>query len=164
MSAVIWSAACVPAVTNAVRDTSYTQCCAARFTFDVSAGVGAANGSTYYPNKCSASPTTAAVTIGPMIVAMEVVSDGISVDDELLVNGAVFQAGAYLVALGSGATAYGTTFGGGQSACNGQHSVAAGTVLATVAQGATVTLRGGDNHGIDLFMRGAVLVRPAGAP
>jgi hypothetical protein len=99
-----------------------------------------------------------------MVVDMEIVSDGITVDDELLVNGAVFGAGSNLVTLGAGATGLGATFAGGASACNGQHTIAAGTVVATVPQGSSVTLAGGDNHGIDLFMNGAILLRPAGAP
>jgi len=162
---LFWSEQCVPEVVNAVRDTNYMQCCSARFTFDLVAtitpGVG---GSTYFPNNCTQSPTTAFVTIGPMVVDTEVVSDSITVDDELLINGQVFQAGQYLVSLGAGATGTGATFAGGQSACNGQHTVGAGTVVATVPQGQSVTLAAGDNHGIDLFIRGALLLRPAAAP
>jgi len=162
---LVWNDDCLPAVSNATRDTSYTACCSARYTFNlvgtIAPGVG---GSTYYPNRCTASPTTAAVSIGPMVVDMEVVSDGITVDDELVVNGVVFQAGQYLVNLGAGTTALGTTFAGGTSDCNGQHLVGAGTVLATVAQGQSATLVGADNHGIDLFMNGAIILRPVVAP
>lgn len=162
--ALVWSDNCIPAASNAVRDTNYSECCSARFTFSVSGSVPAGPYGTYYPNKCTRSPSTASVTIGPMIVDMEVVSDGIVVDDELLVNSQAYEPGNYPTILGEGTTATGANFPGGPSACNGQHRVVAGKVLATISQGDSVVLAGGDNHGIDLFMRGAVIVRPVVAP
>jgi hypothetical protein len=93
-----------------------------------------------------------------MVVDMEVVADEILVDDELLVNGEPFEAGQHLVNLGGGDTGTGVSFGGGLSSCNGQHRIEKGKVVATVPQGSSVVLSGGDNHGIDLFVVGERIV------
>ena len=159
-----WSEECIPLVSGAFRDTSYNECCSARFTFSlvatVPAGVG---GSTYYPNNCLRQKTSS-INIGPMIVDMEVVSDGITVDDELLVNGSVFEPEQHLTLLGGGTTANGTTFIGGLSICNGLHSINSGKILATVASGSSVVLEAADNHGITLSGSGSIILRPALAP
>ena len=169
---LVWSNNCVPNVVNADRDNSYTECCSARFTFTLIGLVTPGTFGDYFPNRCLGVPSTPTVTIGPMVVDMEIVSDGIVVDDQLLVNGSAFQAGQHPVILGEGTTATGANFPGGLSLCNGQHSIPAGTVIATVQQGATVTLAGGDNHGINLFVAGnsartapaAIILRPVQAP
>lgn len=167
--AVIWSDLCIPQVTNATRDPEYRDCCSAKFDFSlttpVPAGVG---GSTYYPNKCDPTwLTTDPVTIGPMVVDMVVISAGIEVDDELLLDGEVFQPGLpqYAVTLSSGNNGGdGSFFPGGPSLCNGRHVIPEGTVLVSVPRGTSLELRGGDNHGISLMMEGSVIVRAVGPP
>jgi hypothetical protein len=157
---LVWTESCIPVVKNATLDDTYKECCSARFTFTLIGTIPPGdNNSTYYPNRCTGSPTTTNyVEIGPMVVDMEIVADEILVDDELLVNGEPFEAGRYLVNLGEGDTGTGTNFDGGLSECNGQHRIEKGKVIATVPQGLSVTLAGGDNHGIDLFVAGKKIV------
>jgi hypothetical protein len=100
-----------------------------------------------------------------MVVDMVVTSAGIEVDDELLLNGEVFEPGQYTVTLSPGTNAAdGNEFPGGPSLCNGRHVIPAGTVLGSVPQGSYLELRGGDNHGIALMMEGSVVLRAAGPP
>jgi hypothetical protein len=160
MADLVWSDDCAPAIEGGSRDEGYEECCSARFEFAVQVIPGRG----YFPNECQASPALIAATIGPMIVDMEVVSDGIEVDDELLVNGEVFEAGQHRVTLGAGTTGTGASFSGGTSLCNGRHNVVAGKILAVVPQGDSVQLGVGDNHGIDIEINGAVIVRPVSAP
>jgi hypothetical protein len=159
-----WTEECIPSVSGASRDTLFNQCCSARFTFSLSATVPAGvSGSTYYPNNCLRQKTSS-IDIGPMIVDMEVVSGGITVDDDLLVNGSIFEGNQHLVILGGGTTASGDTFDGGLSACNGAHSIGSGKILATAASGSSVKLEVADNHGITLSGFGSIILRPALAP
>jgi hypothetical protein len=161
-----------------IQNTSLVNegCCECVYSFNVSAPVAAGcGGSTYFPNRCDPlSFQTSAITIGPIKYAAEILAGdgGITVDDELIVNGVVFQPLQYLVTLGSGST--GNTnpspppaceqFSGGTSSCNGQHTIPEGTVIGAIPEGETMTIAGGDNHGIDLFMSGQIVIRPIGAP
>lgn len=153
MENLVWSEECVPDVEGGSRDENYTECCSARFEFSYSE-----EGLPYTPNNCSASPYVTVMTIGPMIVDMEVISDGIEADDELLVDGAVFEPGSDAGFL------LGPQGIDGPALCNGRHTIDAGKVLAVVSQGDLVELGAGDNHGIDLILEGAVIVRPVASP
>jgi hypothetical protein len=160
-------------------------CCECTYSFSVSTPVAAGcGGSNYYPNRCQPlNFQTAAITIGPIKYAAEISvgPGGITVDDELIVNGSVFQAGLYPVNLGGGCTARGagespqcgscerfgwtgTAFSSVPSTCNGQHTIPEGTVLGTVSENGSMTMAAGDNHGIDLFMFGQIVIKPLGAP
>jgi hypothetical protein len=161
------------------------KCCECVYSFNVSAPVSAGCGdSTYYPNRCEPlNFQTPSITIGPLkfIAEISAGSGGITVDDELIVNGFVFQAGQYLVNLGGGCTARtaatndqcgncqrfgwnGIEFVSVASTCNGQHTIPEGTVIGAIPEGETMTIAAGDNHGIDLFMSGQIVIKPLGAP
>jgi hypothetical protein len=151
-------------------------CCECVYSFNVSAPVADGCGdSTYYPNRCQPlNFQTPAITIGPLKFIAEISAGpgGITVDDELIVNGIVFQPFLYLVILGSGSTGYTNSspppdciqFDGGPSACNGLHTIPEGTVIGVIPEGETMTIAGGDNHGIDLFMSGQIKIKPIAAP
>lgn len=154
-------------------------CCECTYSFNLTGTVAAGCGdSTYFPNRCQPlSYQTAAITIGPFNYDVEVVSNSILVDDELIVNGAVFQPGIYPVApsdqcpdgLCPGSTGFGTNpncvqFDGGASACNGQHTIPVGTVITVIPAGTTATIAAGDNHGIDLFAAGEITIKPISTP
>jgi hypothetical protein len=156
-------------------------CCECVYSFNVSAPVAAGCGdSTYYPNRCQPlNFQTPAITIGPLKFIAEISAGpgGITVDDELIVNGQIFQPGLYPVqpsnqcpsGLCPGSTGFGTSpncvqFSGGPSACNGQHTIPEGTVIGVIPEGETMTIAGGDNHGIDLFMLGQIKIKPIAAP
>lgn len=163
-------------------------CCECVYEFNVVGSVAAGCGtSTYYPNRCDPlNFKTQDIVIGPFKFDAEIVSGGswsfstgtgILVDDELIVNGQIFQPGLYPVqptdqcpnGLCPGGTGFGTSpncvqFAGGASACNGQHTIPEGTVISVLNAGDTLTLAGGDNHGIDLFMRGQIKVLPISTP
>jgi hypothetical protein len=166
MSELVWSEFCVPAVTGASRDSAYSECCSARFEFSYTAGRGnGLNNSNYFPNECSASPRLDVINIGPMIVDMEVISGGILVDDELLIDGSIYEPGTELRVLAAEQkNGTGVPFTGGLSVCNGQHTVAEGKVLTVVPQGGSVTLGFGDNHGIELILNGSIILKPLQAP
>jgi hypothetical protein len=166
MADLVWSTACLPEVNGADRDLSYSQCCSARYEFSYSANRGNGfNDSNYFPNECSASPSFTVVNIGPMIIDMEVISDDILADDELLVNGSIYEPGTEPRFLtGSENNGTGIPFVAGMSICNGQHTVAAGKLLSIVPQGSSVTLGVGDNHGIDIILSGAIILRALRAP
>jgi hypothetical protein len=160
-------------------------CCECTYSFSVTGTVASGcGGSNYYPNRCQPlNFQTAAITIGPIKYAAEILAGpgGITVDDELIVNGSVFQAGQYLVNLGGGCTARtaantpqcgdcerfgwnGTAFASVPSTCNGQHTIPEGTVLGTVPENGSMTIAAGDNHGINLFMSGQIKIKPIAAP
>lgn len=151
-------------------------CCECVYEFNITGSVAAGCGtSTYYPNRCNPlNFKTQDIVIGPFKFDAEIISSGtgILVDDELLVNGLVFQPNFYLVTLGSGGTGVNDPssppdciqFAGGTSLCNGQHTIPQGTVISVLNAGDTLTLAAGDNHGIDLFMRGQIKVLPISTP
>jgi hypothetical protein len=152
------------------------KCCECTYSFSVSGSIALGCGnSSYYPNRCQPlSFQTAAITIGPLKFAAEISAGpgGITVDDELIVNGSVFQPGLYLVTLNPGSTAYTNPspppncieFAGGASACNGLHTIPEGTIITTIAEGGTATIAAGDNHGINLSMSGQIVIKPLAAP
>jgi hypothetical protein len=161
------------------------KCCECTYSFNVTGTIAAGcGGSNYYPNRCEPlNFQTDAITIGPLKFAAEISAGpgGITVDDELIVNGSVFQAGQYLVNLGGGCTGRtasntpqcgdcerfgwnGTTFAPVASTCNGQHTIPEGTVIGTVSENGSMTIAAGDNHGIDLFMSGQIVIKPLAAP
>jgi hypothetical protein len=160
-------------------------CCDCTYSFSVSGSIEAGcGGSNYYPNRCEPlNFQTAAITIGPIKFAVEISAGpgGITVDDELIVNGSVFQAGQYLVNLGGGCTGRtasstpqcggcerfgwtGTVFAPVASTCNGLHTIPEGTIIGTIPENETMTIAAGDNHGIDLFMSGQIVIKPLTAP
>lgn len=175
-------------------------CCECVYVFDVVGSIEAGCGnSTYFPNRCDPlNFKTQDIVIGPFKFDAEIVvgdgnllqpddvaqppgdfipQSGILVDDELLVNGVVFQPGLYPVeptpectdGLCPGSTgvevdANCVQFAGGPSSCNGQHVIPPGTVIAALNKGETLTLAAGDNHGIDIFMRGEIVVKPISIP
>ena len=162
-------------------------CCECTYSFNligtITGGCGSPNPSTYFPNRCQPlSFQTAAITIGPFNYDVEVVSNSILVDDELIVNGAVFQAGQYPVigGLTGGCDGYfssappcnpcgsfgwdGTSFQPVQSTCNGQHTIPVGTVITVISAGTTATIAAGDNHGIQLFANGQIKIKPIAFP
>ncbi len=151
-------------------------CCECTYSFSISAPVAVGCGnSPYFPNRCQPlSFQTAAITIGPIKYAAEILAGpgGITVDDELIVNGSVFQAGLYNVTLNSGSTGYTNpspppnciSFTQGPSSCNGLHTIPEGTVLGTVPENGSMTIAAGDNHGINLFMSGQIKIKPIAAP
>jgi hypothetical protein len=163
------------------------KCCECVYSFNVSAPVAQGCGtSTYYPNRCQPlNFQTPAITIGPLKFIAEISAGpgGITVDDELIVNGSVFQSGLYPVEGGltggcTGRTAAtnnqcgnceafgstGTGFAPVASTCNGQHTIPEGTVIGAISEGGTMTIAGGDNHGIQVFMSGQIVIKPLGAP
>jgi hypothetical protein len=167
MADLVWSNFCLPNVNGASRVSSYTQCCSAQYEFSFATTAPAAsNGSNYYPNNClQGIRLEQLITIGPMKVDMEVESNGIEVDDDLIVNGLIYEEDQHNVNLGAASvTGFGTSFGGGMSLCNGRHDIEAGKLLATVAAGQTVTLGVQDNHGIDIILSGAIILRALRAP
>jgi hypothetical protein len=138
-------------------------CCELIFTYNQSVGIPPACSppTTYYPNRCTANPRTALGTIGPMIVPMTIDFD-VLVDDEAIVDGATYQPGSFIVTLGAGLNgATCTTFPGGASSCNGQHT-AKGSVTKIVNE--TFTFQAGDNHGIQCFGNGTFKAKFAGPP
>ena len=156
-------------------------CCECTYSFNLTGTIDAGCGSsTYFPNRCDPlNFQTSAITIGPFNYGVEVVSNSITVDDELIVNGAVFQAGQYPVIGGltggcTGRTAAendecgncqrfgwdGSEFQKVPSTCNGQHVISTGTVIAVLPAGSTVTIAAGDNHVIDLFAEGEITIKP----
>jgi hypothetical protein len=160
-------------------------CCDFVYSLDASGTVAAGcGGGTYYPNRCEPlNFQTTETIIGPFefIVEISAGPGGITVDDELIVNGSVFQAGQYLVDLGGGCTAItaaendqcgnckrfgwnGDEFVSVPSTCNGLHTIPEGTVIGTISEGETMTIAAGDNHGITLSMSGKIVIKPLGAP
>jgi hypothetical protein len=152
------------------------KCCECVYSFNVSAPVAQGCGnSTYYPNRCQPlNFQTPSITIGPLKFIAEISAGpgGITVDDELIVNGSVFQAGLYPATLNPGSTGFFNPspppncvqFAGGPSACNGLHTIPEGTVIGAISEGGTMTIAAGDNHGIQLFMSGQIVIKPLGAP
>lgn len=157
-------------------------CCECTYSFNLIGTItGDCGGSTYFPNRCQpTSYQTAAITIGPFNYDVEIISNSITVDDELIVNGTVFQGGQYLTSLGGGCTGYfssappcnpcgsfgwdGTSFQPVQSTCNGQHTIPVGTVITVLSAGTTATIAAGDNHGIELFANGQIKIKPIAFP
>jgi len=151
-------------------------CCDCTYSFSASAPITPGCGdSPYYPNRCDPlNYQTAALTIGPIKYATEILAGpgGITVDDELIVNGSIFQDGLYPVTLSPGET--GVTnpspppdcieFAGGPGACNGLHTIPEGTVIGTIPENGTMTIAAGDNHGITLSMSGQIVIKPLSAP
>lgn len=149
-------------------------CCECTYSFNLTGTVAAGCGdSTYFPNRCQ--PTnyqTEAITIGPFNYDVEIVSNSILVDDELLVDGNVFQPNVYPAELSPGNTGFNNpspppnciSFDGGTSDCNGQHTIPVGTVITVIPAGTTATIAGGDNHGIQLFAEGEITIRPIAFP
>lgn len=171
---------CCPIGSMSLVDES---CCECTYSFNLTGTVAAGcGGSTYYPNRCT--PTsfqTPSITIGPFDYDVEIVSNSILVDDELLVDGAVFQPNQYIVNLGGGCTGgfasttpqcgdcerfgwNGTAFSPVSSTCNGQHTIPTGTVISALQSGNTVTIAAGDNHGIDLFANGQIKIKAITIP
>jgi hypothetical protein len=160
---------CCPEFENATLGE--VECCRCPYSIDLEGTVAAGcGGSNYFPNNCGDVETfTPEVTFGPFPFRCEVVvgEEGLEVDDDLLIDGEVYEAGQHLVQLGAGPTGYDDGeggcegFAGGTSECNGAHTIAEGTVLATLDIGDTVTLKGSDNHGIDLYLRGNIDIIPA---
>ena len=161
------------------------KCCECVYSFNVTGTIAAGcGGSNYYPNRCQPlNFQTPSITIGPLKFIAEILAGpgGITVDDELIVNGSVFQSGLYLVNLGGGCTARtasntpqcgdcerfgwtGTSFSSVPSTCNGLHTIPEGTVIGAISEGGTMTIAGGDNHGITLSMSGQIVIKPLGAP
>lgn len=135
---------------------------------NVNCGIFSSN---YYPNRCSGNPKTPTGTIGPMPLDSEVLLNFYSVDDDLVVNGSIYEENQHLVTLGSGNTGDCTTFGGGLSTCNGAHSEVfgltycnGGKLLATIPKGGFFSAYGQDNHGINCFLILTVVVVPVDAP
>jgi hypothetical protein len=154
-------------------------CCECTYSFNLTGTIAAGCGdSTYFPNRCQpTSYQTAAITIGPFNYDVEIISNSITVDDELIVNGQIFQPGLYPVepsgqcpdGLCPGGTGFGTSpncvqFAGGESTCNGQHTIPVGTVITVLSAGTTATIAAGDNHGIQLFANGQIKIKPIAFP
>lgn len=158
-------------------------CCECTYSFNLTGTIAAGCGdSTYFPNRCEPlNYQTAAITIGPFNYDVEIVSNSITVDDELIVNGSIFQENEYLVDLGGGCTGRfatendqcgncqrfgwdGSEFQKVPSTCNGQHTIPTGTVIAVLQSGEVVTISAGDNHGIDLFAEGEITIKPISLP
>jgi hypothetical protein len=118
------------------------ECC--QVVYDLSAkgaGVG-------LPGHCRAEPRTSEFVFGPMVVDMEVVSLGLDVDDELMVNGQRFEPGMYPFS----------------NSCNGAHKIPHGRVIATVMAGRTVSIQAADNHGVNLAISGKIMLRAVQIP
>ena len=154
-------------------------CCECTYSFNLIGTItGGCDESTYFPNRCQpTSYQTAAITIGPFNYDVEIISNSITVDDELIVNGQIFQPGIYPVqpsdqcpdGLCPGGTGFGTSpncvqFAGGASTCNGQHTIPVGTVITVLSAGTTATIAAGDNHGIQLFANGQIKIKPISFP
>lgn len=144
--------------------TGQNGCCELNYTYNQSVAIPATcspDPTTYYPNRCTATPKTALATLGPMIVPMTI-DFNILVDDEAIVDGAIYQGGSFLVTLGSGKSGLTcSTFPGGTSLCNGQHT-ATGSVTKDV--GESFTFQVGDNHGIQCFGNGTLTAKFIGPP
>lgn len=143
--------------------TGQNGCCELSYTYNESAPIPGACSppTTYYPNRCTATPKTALATLGPMIVPMTI-DFNILVDDEAIIDGAIYQPNSFLVTLGSGKSGIDcSTFPGGASLCNGQHT-AIGSV--TKDTGSTFTFQVGDNHGIECFGNGVFTAKFIGPP
>lgn len=156
---------CYPTASVFVLSAVGTDCCTLIYSYNESVSIsqsciGTPFQTNYYPNRCTANPRTALGTL-TMIVPMTL-DFSFSVDDEAIIDGAIYQAGAFPVTLGSGDN--GNTcsfFPGGPSACNGAHT-ASGSVTKT--KGSTFTFQAGDNHGIQCFGNGLVTAKFTGAP
>jgi len=159
---------CCPELTNATLESQ--DCCMCSYSLDLIGFTPPGCGdSTYFPNACEEIQNfTNEAEIGPFLFdCFVVVGDGgIEVDDDLQIDGVTFEEGEHLVELGAGETGRSVgveceEFGGGLSQCNGAHAIEPGTILAILQAGESITIRGKDNHGIDLYLRGDINVIPA---
>lgn len=161
---------CCPEFENATLGEE-SECCRCPYSIDLESTVEAGcGGSNYFPNDCGDTERfTPEVTFGPFSFKCKVVvgEGGLEVDDDLLIDGNIFEDGQHTVELGAGTTGYDDgnggceEFAGGTSECNGAYVIEEGAVLKTLEIGETVTLKGSDNHGIDLYLRGDIDIVPA---
>ena len=171
----IYDQSCFPDSNEYFSSGGGEGCCARCFNYTQVVEIPNVNcttfSSNYYPNRCSGNPKTPTGTIGPMPIDSEVLLNFYSVDDDLVINGSIYEPNQHLVTLGSGNTGNCTTFEGGLSTCNGAHAeflgvtfCAGGKLVATIPKGGIFSAYGQDNHGIVCFLLMTVVVVPVDAP
>jgi hypothetical protein len=167
---LIFSEACYPTPFGIIMELKErTGCCEIEFEFSEDWQIGDLE---YLPNECGNSPEASgresSNTFLGSPIDYEVYSGGILVDDDIgfavgrtATRSDIFEAGQHLVNLTADP---GQGFAGGLSACNGQHSIPRGRFIATVPAKTAFSIVLFDNHGIETFVRGSLIVRPVSPP
>jgi hypothetical protein len=165
---LIFSKACYPApfgVLMALKET--TGCCEVEFEFVDDWEIKILP---YTPNAGPEGPlgSDSATTWLPAPIDYEVYSGGIEVDDDLAfavgrdpTRADIFEAGQHLRNLTADP---GQGFPGGMSVCNGAHEIERETFIISVPAKEKLEIALFDNHGIEVYARGSVIVRPVSPP
>lgn len=146
-----------------------TGCCEIEFEFSNAWQIG---GLAYTPNECSESPNAGGSELSntfiPAAIDYEVYSGGMFVDDDVAfavgrtpTRADIFEAGQHLVNLTADPE---QGFAGGLSICNGQHTIPRERFIATVPAKTAFYIALYDNHGIESFLEGSLIVRPVSPP
>lgn len=146
-----------------------TDCCEIEYSFSSDWDI---KNLPYKPNECGSVGVDGGLELTATLlrapVAYEIFSGGMTVDDDIgfAVNKAVtradiFEPGQHLVTLGADPD---QDFPGGLSECNGQHTISRGKFIVAVPAQQVCNIGLFDNHGIETFVTGSIIIRPVSPP